>query len=29
MYKDMPAFEDSNRGNAYRIYLEMEAEAFN
>jgi glyoxylase-like metal-dependent hydrolase (beta-lactamase superfamily II) len=27
-YKDMPAFADSNRGNAYRIYLEMEAEAF-
>jgi glyoxylase-like metal-dependent hydrolase (beta-lactamase superfamily II) len=27
-YKDMPAFAASNRGNAYRIYLEMEAEAF-
>ena len=27
-YKDMPAFDASNRGNAYRIYLEMEAEAF-
>jgi glyoxylase-like metal-dependent hydrolase (beta-lactamase superfamily II) len=27
-YKDMPAFKASNRGNAYRIYLEMEAEAF-
>jgi glyoxylase-like metal-dependent hydrolase (beta-lactamase superfamily II) len=27
-YKDMPAFDDSNRGNAYRIYLEMEAESF-
>ena len=27
-YKDMPAFDGSNRGNAYRIYLEMEAEAF-
>ena len=27
-YKDMPAFEDSNRGNAYRIYLEMEAATF-
>jgi len=27
-YKDMPAFDGSNRGNAYRIYLEMEADAF-
>ena len=27
-YEDMPAFESSNRGNAYRIYLEMEAESF-
>jgi len=27
-YQDMPAFEGSNRGNAYRIFLEMEAEAF-
>ena len=27
-YADMPAFEASNRGNAYRIYLEMEAEQF-
>jgi glyoxylase-like metal-dependent hydrolase (beta-lactamase superfamily II) len=27
-YVDMPAFEASNRGNAYRIYLEMEAELF-
>jgi glyoxylase-like metal-dependent hydrolase (beta-lactamase superfamily II) len=27
-YKDMPAFKASNRGNAYRIYLEMEAESF-
>ena len=27
-YKDMPAFDDSNRGNAYRIYLEMEAATF-
>lgn len=26
-YKDMPAFAASNRGNAYRVYLEMEAEA--
>jgi glyoxylase-like metal-dependent hydrolase (beta-lactamase superfamily II) len=25
-YEDMPAFDASNRGNAYRIYLEMEAE---
>lgn len=28
-YEDMPAFEASNRGNAYRIYLEMEARSFN
>jgi glyoxylase-like metal-dependent hydrolase (beta-lactamase superfamily II) len=27
-YEDMPAFEASNRGNAYRIYLEMEAAQF-
>lgn len=27
-YADMPAFDASNRGNAYRIYLEMEAESF-
>jgi hypothetical protein len=27
-YDNMPAFEASNRGNAYRIYLEMEAELF-
>jgi len=27
-YKNMPAFAASNRGNAYRIYLEMEAESF-
>ena len=27
-YSDLPAFDASNRGNAYRIYLEMEAEAF-
>ena len=27
-YRDMPAFDGSNRGNAYRIYLEMEAESF-
>jgi len=27
-YKEMPAFEASNRGNAYRIFLEMEAESF-
>jgi glyoxylase-like metal-dependent hydrolase (beta-lactamase superfamily II) len=27
-YADMPAFAASNRGNAYRIYLEMEAESF-
>ncbi len=24
-YQGMPAFAASNRGNAYRIYLEMEA----
>ncbi len=28
-YEDMPAFDASNRGNAYRIYLEMEAASFN
>jgi glyoxylase-like metal-dependent hydrolase (beta-lactamase superfamily II) len=27
-YEDMPAFDASNRGNAYRIYLEMEAAQF-
>lgn len=27
-YSDLPAFNASNRGNAYRIYLEMEAESF-
>jgi glyoxylase-like metal-dependent hydrolase (beta-lactamase superfamily II) len=27
-YEDLPAFDASNRGNAYRIYLEMEAESF-
>jgi glyoxylase-like metal-dependent hydrolase (beta-lactamase superfamily II) len=27
-YEDMPAFEASNRGNAYRIFLEMEADVF-
>ena len=27
-YEDMPAFDASNRGNAYRIYLELEAESF-
>ena len=26
-YKEMPAFSAGNRGNAYRIYLEMEAES--
>ena len=25
-YESMPAFDASNRGNAYRIYLELEAE---
>lgn len=28
-YEDMPAFDASHRGNAYRIYLEMEAASFN
>jgi glyoxylase-like metal-dependent hydrolase (beta-lactamase superfamily II) len=27
-YQNMPAFDASNRGNAYRIYLELEAESF-
>ena len=27
-YENLPAFDASNRGNAYRIYLEMEAESF-
>jgi glyoxylase-like metal-dependent hydrolase (beta-lactamase superfamily II) len=27
-YEGMPAFKASNRGNAYRIYLEMEQESF-
>jgi glyoxylase-like metal-dependent hydrolase (beta-lactamase superfamily II) len=27
-YQNMPAFDHSNRGNAYRIYLEMEAASF-
>jgi glyoxylase-like metal-dependent hydrolase (beta-lactamase superfamily II) len=27
-YEDLPAFDASNRGNAYRIYLELEAESF-
>lgn len=27
-YEDMPAFEASNRGNAYRVYLELEPELF-
>ena len=27
-YRDLPAFNASNRGNAYRIYLEIEAETF-
>ena len=27
-YEKMPAFEQSNRGNAYRIYLEMQARVF-
>jgi glyoxylase-like metal-dependent hydrolase (beta-lactamase superfamily II) len=28
-YKDMPAFTSNNRGNAYRIYLELEQSQFN
>ncbi|EKS28861.1 Beta-lactamase type II precursor [Afipia felis] len=27
-YKDMPAFESNNRGNAYRIFLELEGAQF-
>jgi glyoxylase-like metal-dependent hydrolase (beta-lactamase superfamily II) len=27
-YQGMPAFDASNRGNAYRIYLELEADSF-
>jgi glyoxylase-like metal-dependent hydrolase (beta-lactamase superfamily II) len=27
-YENLPAFDASNRGNAYRIYLEMEAKSF-
>lgn len=27
-YREMPAFDSSNRGNAYRIYLEMEETSF-
>ena len=27
-YEKMPAFKASNRGNAYRIYLELEPEYF-
>lgn len=27
-YADLPAFDASNRGNAFRIYLEMEARSF-
>jgi glyoxylase-like metal-dependent hydrolase (beta-lactamase superfamily II) len=27
-YEDLPAFEASNRGNAYRIYLELEGQSF-
>ncbi len=27
-YQAMPAFDASNRGNAYRIYLELEADSF-
>jgi hypothetical protein len=27
-YRDMPAFAANNRGNAYRIYLELEQSQF-
>ena len=27
-YRDLPAFDASNRGNAYRVYLEMEESGF-
>ena len=27
-YRDLPAFDASNRGNAFRIFLEMEAASF-
>jgi glyoxylase-like metal-dependent hydrolase (beta-lactamase superfamily II) len=27
-YADMPAFDASNRGNAYRIYLDQESDSF-
>ncbi|WP_315834290.1 MBL fold metallo-hydrolase [Bradyrhizobium prioriisuperbiae] len=27
-YKDLPAFENNNRGNAYRIYIELEGAQF-
>jgi glyoxylase-like metal-dependent hydrolase (beta-lactamase superfamily II) len=27
-YENMPAFDASNRGNAYRIFLDLEAESF-
>lgn len=27
-YRDLPAFDASNRGNAYRVYLEMEQSGF-
>jgi hypothetical protein len=28
-YEKMPAFEATNRGNAYRIYIELEKREFN
>jgi hypothetical protein len=28
IYRDMPAFAANNRGNAYRIYLELEQSQF-
>jgi hypothetical protein len=27
-YRDMPAFASNNRGNAYRIFLELEQSQF-
>ncbi len=27
-YKDVPAFDSNNRGNAYRVFLEMERSQF-
>jgi hypothetical protein len=27
-YENVPTFDAANRGNAYRVYLDMEAEQF-